>query len=63
MEAASRFYAVFVEGGEAPRHKHMAYDEAFGEAQRLAQKHGKRCFVMEATTAIDPLYQTIVVHL
>ena len=45
---------VFVEGETTPTVQHDNLEKAEEEAQRLADKYGKKVFVLESTSLITP---------
>jgi len=49
-----KFFMVFVEGENTPTVQHDNLKKAEKEAQRLADKYGKKAFVLESTTLITP---------
>ena len=49
-----KFFMVFVEGENTPTVQHDNLNKAEKEAQRLADKYGKKAFVLESTTLITP---------
>ena len=49
-----KFFMVFVEGENTPTVQHDNLKKAEKEAQRLADKYGKKVFVLESTSLITP---------
>lgn len=49
-----KFFMVFVEGENTPTIQHDNLKKAEKEAQRLADKYGKKAFVLESTSLITP---------
>lgn len=49
-----KFFMVFVEGENTPTVQHDNLKKAEKEAQRLADKYGKKAFVLESTSLITP---------
>ena len=49
-----KFYMVFVEGESTPTVQHDNLEKAEKEAKRLADKYGKKAFVLESTSLITP---------
>jgi len=49
-----KFFIVFVEGENTPTVQHDNLKKAEKEAQRLADKYGKKAFVLESTSLITP---------
>ena len=49
-----KFFMVFVEGENTPTVQHDNLEKAEKEAQRLADKYGKKAFVLESTSLITP---------
>lgn len=49
-----KFFMVFVEGENTPTVQHDNLKKAEKEAQRLADKYGKKAFVLESTSLIKP---------
>ena len=49
-----KFFRVFVEGANTPTVQHDDLKKAEKEAQRLADKYGKKAFVLESTSLITP---------
>ena len=49
-----KFFMVFVEGKNTPTVQHDNLEKAEKEAKRLADKYGKRAFVLESTSLITP---------
>lgn len=49
-----KFFMVFVEGENTPTVQHYSLEKAEKEAQRLADKYGKKVFVLESTSLITP---------
>ena len=49
-----KFFMVFVEGETTPTVQHDNLEKAEEEAQRLADKYGKKAFVLESTSLITP---------
>ena len=49
-----KFYMVFVEGEDTPTVQYDNLKKAKKEAQRLADKYGKKAFVLESTSLITP---------
>ena len=49
-----KFFMVFVEGENTPTLQHDNLKKAEKEAQRLADKYGKKVFVLESTSLITP---------
>lgn len=49
-----KFYMVFVEGESTPTVQHDNLKKAEKEAKRLADKYGKKAFVLESTSLIIP---------
>ena len=49
-----KFFMVFVEGENTPTVQHDNLKKAEKEAQRLADKYGKKAFVLESTSLIIP---------
>jgi hypothetical protein len=48
-----RFWMVFVEGGGSPTHRHATRQQAEAEAERLAEKTGRRAFVLAAVSCCE----------
>lgn len=51
---SNKFYTVFVEGENTPTVRYDNLKEAEKEAQRLADKCGKKAFVLESASLIKP---------
>jgi hypothetical protein len=51
---SNKFYMVFVEGENTPTVRYDNLKEAEKEAQRLADKCGKKAFVLESASLITP---------
>ena len=49
-----KFYMVFIEGENTPTEHHDNLKKAEKEAQRLADKYGKKAFVLESTLMATP---------
>jgi len=49
-----KFFMVFVEGENTPTVQHDNLEKAEKEAQRLADKYGKKAFVLGSTSFITP---------
>jgi len=49
-----KFFMVFVEGENTPTVQHDNLKKAEKEAQRLADKYGKKAFVLKSTSLITP---------
>lgn len=49
-----KFFMVFVEGENTPTVQHDNLKKAEKEAQRLADKYGKKAFILESTSLITP---------
>jgi hypothetical protein len=49
-----KFFMVFIEGENTPTVQHDNLNKAEKEAQRLADKYGKKAFVLESTSLITP---------
>lgn len=49
-----KFFMVFVEGENTPTVQHDNLKKAKKEAKRLADKYGKKAFVLESTSLITP---------
>ena len=49
-----KFFMVFVEGENTPTVQHDNLEKAEKEAQILADKYGKKAFVLESTSLITP---------
>ena len=51
---SKKFFMVFIEGENTPTVQHDNLKEAEKEAQKLADKYGKKAFVLESTSLITP---------
>ena len=49
-----KFFMVFIEGENTPIVQHDNFEKAEKEAQRLADKYGKKVFILESTHLIIP---------
>ena len=49
-----KFFMVFVEGENTPTVQHDNLEKAEKEAKRLADKYGKKVFVLESTSLVIP---------
>lgn len=49
-----KFFMVYADGGNAPTVKHPSIDVAEKEAQRLADKLGKKTFILETNSVVTP---------
>ena len=49
-----KFFMVFVEGENTPTVQHDNLEKAEKEAKRLADKYGKKVFVLESTSLVTP---------
>ena len=49
-----KFFMVFVEGENTPTVQHDNLEKAKKEAKRLADKYGKKVFVLESTSLVIP---------
>ena len=47
-EVVQRFWMVYVEAGDTPRHRHATIEEARAEAERLAHKIGQTVYILES---------------
>src|SRR5574344_1967277 len=52
---SNKFYMVFVEGEHTPTVRYDNLKEAEKEAQRLADKCGKKAFVLDSASLIKPV--------
>ncbi len=48
MATHQKFWMVYVEGGNAPAHKHWSLEQASNECDRLATRTSKSVYVLEA---------------
>ena len=46
MEQPRRFYMIYVEGQESPKRKHLTFEEAQKEAERLARMMHKKTYIL-----------------
>lgn len=49
------FYMVYAEGGNAPAYKHEILESAEKEADRLSNKLGVNCYVLQAFEEYEPM--------
>ena len=46
MEKSKPFYMVFAEGQQSPTYRHLTYESAKKEAERLSETLGVKCYVL-----------------
>lgn len=49
----TKFWMLYVEGGNAPTFAHRTIASARAEAERLAEKLGKKVYVLEAVSVCE----------
>lgn len=49
----TKFWMLYAEGGNAPTAEHQTYESAKAEAERLAEKLGRKIYVLEAVSVCE----------
>lgn len=61
----TKFFMVFVEGGDNPVFKHLSYISAWEEAKRLAKKTKKSTYVLTVVGVFtipepEPIWENVI---
>ena len=53
MTTPNGFYMIYVEGQESPKRRHLTFEDAQKEAERLARAMGKKTYILGTIECVE----------
>lgn len=53
MTTPSRFYMIYVEGQDSPKRRHLTFEDAQKEAERLARAMHKKTYILGTIECVE----------